>query len=119
MKLEIVGVRDKGIISKERLVLRASDAGDAGDFIILCTETHSDGLPLSGSPVASFWMPDLIVDKGDFIILYTKTGVQANKMGSTGKTMYFYYLNKTNTIWNSTLCAVVCNVSGHDFERIS
>jgi hypothetical protein len=116
MKLEIVGVRDKGIIARERLVLRASDTGDAGDFIILCAVANPDGLPISGSPRAAYWMPDVLVRKGDFIVLYTKTGTPSSKVGKSGRETYFYYIEHNETIWDKDTTAVVCNVSGHEFE---
>lgn len=116
MRLEIIGVKDKGLLQRERLVLRASDTGDAGNFIILSTLASSDGLPFSGSPKAAFWMPDVIVQKGDFIVLYTKSGTSSSKVGSKGKTTYFHYIAKDESIWSDNSSAVVCSVSGHEYE---
>ncbi|MBC8725069.1 hypothetical protein F6X37_26855 [Paraburkholderia sp. 31.1] len=100
MKLEIHSFADIGDISKERLVLRALDDINIGDYVILRSKRSNDGGPLSGAKSA-YWLPDVVVKVGDLIILYTKTGAAGKKALSRDRTAHFYYWRMKEAIWGA------------------
>ncbi len=100
MKLEIQSFADIGDISKERLVLRALDDINIGEYLILRSRRSTDGGPLSGAKSA-YWFPDIEVKAGDLIILYSKTGATGKKALSRDRTAHFYYWHMKEALWGS------------------
>ncbi len=71
--LELIGVFDRGEPNKERIVFRASDHIDLGQFGIML------GISLAGGfarPIRDnlFWFGDGIINRDDWLFVYTSPG---------------------------------------------
>jgi hypothetical protein len=70
---EIIGIRDAGVLDKERILLRALELVKLEYYIIVNVKTTSENkLNVLNDKV--FWFPVRTVNSGDFIRLYTKSG---------------------------------------------
>lgn len=99
MNIEIVGVKEKGNIDKERIVLKTLSDLDIGFFIIFFTEKVGDNEFASG-PKQLFWFPNKKINKGDLVVLYSKEGKEAEKLNTNGNTAHFYYANFKTSYFN-------------------
>lgn len=100
MQLEIRSFADAGDIAKERVVLRALSSVDIGNYVILRSKTDVSGDPISGAKSA-YWLPDVVVAKGDLVVLYTKAGKASKKELESGRTAHFYYWHQVQPIWGA------------------
>lgn len=98
MDLNIERVRDAGILETERVVLRAIKNVDIGDFVLSAAETR-DELPVSGSLVAAFWMPDKDIKRGNLVVVYTKNGNEREKLNENGNRSHFFYWGRNEPLW--------------------
>ncbi len=72
MKLELRSIIAPGDLQNERLTLRVLSGLDIGDYLVAQT------MLIDNYPTTSFehmiWFPFNLVEKGDLIVVYTKTG---------------------------------------------
>jgi len=99
MELEIRGIRNPGNIADERLVLRAVQDLDIGQFVIVAARARDREVVLSGQAPFSFWLPDREIKARDLIVVYTKSGSRSNKKNDSGATSYFEYWKLAEPIW--------------------
>jgi hypothetical protein len=99
MKLEIKYTKENGNISSERIVLQANSRLDVGQFI-LCDTTYNQDESISNLLRHTFWFPDKIVEDGDFVALYTKSGINTEVKNKSGTTTHVFYWGLEKTIWN-------------------
>ena len=99
--LRILGVREAGDHSRERVVLRARRPCNIGRYAIIDT-TYQDPETISNLNRHFYWLPDLDVDTNDLIVLYTRTGPDR-----TVKSKHGYKIHKLHwgfdedvTVWN-------------------
>jgi hypothetical protein len=100
MKLNIRSFADTGDFEKERMSLKVLANTNIGAYAVLFEPSNIDGDPTSGRKTA-YWFPDLDVEAGDMIILYTKDGERRTKELATGHTAHFFYWGLKNPIWNT------------------
>ena len=100
MTLEIRNFADAGNLDTERLIVRAIEAVDIGTFVVLRSKTNEEGAPISGVKTA-YWFPDLTVETGDLVVLYTKAGKTSKKKLPSGKTAHFYYWHQKSALWGT------------------
>lgn len=105
MKLQVVNVRDRGDASRERIVLKAGEEVDIGDFLILKARRSKEGVQ-SGDVPRAFWFEDKIVPKGALVVLYTKAGASSEKKNDSGIS-YFYYWGLESPIWTNSVMPVL------------
>jgi hypothetical protein len=98
MKLELRSIIAPGDLKNERLTLRALSSLDVGDYLVAQT------VLIDNDPATSFdhmiWFPFKTIDKGDLVVVYTKSGKSSEKVLSTGNSAHFFYLNLGSTIWD-------------------
>lgn len=99
MNLKIVGIKDAGIASKERLVLKVLRDDDIGYYVVFDTTFLGDG-KVSNKVKHSYWFPDKEVQAGDLVILYTKQGFMNEKKHKNGFISHFFYWGLEMTVWN-------------------
>jgi hypothetical protein len=117
MIFEITSIVDAGNLDKERVVIKAKEAGDIGQFALFKT-SRADGTSVNAGGLNSvFWFEDHTVKAGDFVVLYTKSGSPSEKAG-TKNTSYFFYWDLKKTIWDSDDDVPVL-VQIRDFEILS
>lgn len=95
---EISSFADTGDLNRERVVLKATEDIDIGRFILIRSKADAEGDPISGSKDA-YWFPDKTVNRGDFVVVYTKSGTSSTKLMSSGSTAHFYYWHKKTPFW--------------------
>lgn len=118
MSLEIQSFAGQGDHDKERLVLRAKTNLDVGEYAVFVSSSTPDGRAVSGKKTA-FWFPDVEVNAGDLVVLYTKQGKQSTKQGVSGVTIHFFYWGISKTIWNTPkVGAVVLHVLNWKWKQL-
>ncbi len=99
MKLAIRIIKGRGDIQVERIVLEALENIQVGSYIVADT-TYMNGDKVSNRLRHTFWIPDKLVDKGDLVVIYTKTGRDTTKTNDSGNKTHFFYWGLERTIWN-------------------
>lgn len=89
MILKIKDIKDIGT-DKERVVLSVVENGDIGMHFLLNTTQISDG-EVSSEVSKPYWFPDIEVQEGDLVVVYSKKGKKGLKLNPSGKTSYFFY----------------------------
>jgi len=91
MTLNLVSAENVGEADRERIIFRAEDEFDLGEFVVLLALKSPKKKPFSGSVPHCYWFTDLKVKKGDTVVLYTKSGKRSEKKNENGSTSYFFY----------------------------
>jgi len=107
MNLDLRGIENIGDLERERVVVRATQDVDIGDFAIFKCRKSADGGVASGHVPDAYWFPDRTIKSGDFVVLYTKKGTASEKKGETGSTTYFYYWGWARSQWSDHIAALV------------
>jgi hypothetical protein len=110
VNLEIIGIRDSGVLEKERILFRSKVDLDIGGFAIFRVVVQ-DGTATNGVRSA-YWFPDKKIKEKDLVVLYTKTGVQSERQVKEGYTSHFFYWHRKSPEWgNDNEGAVVLSIS--------
>jgi hypothetical protein len=118
MIFRISDIASPGELAHERVVMRASAAGDLGDYAIFRAFISPDGVALSGDVPRAYWFPELLVKPDDLVVLYTKEGVRSEKVLNSGRKTYFFYWGRSTTMWDDQkYIATVVNTENWDFSR--
>ncbi|WP_429124128.1 hypothetical protein [Aeromonas allosaccharophila] len=104
MRLKITAIRDKGDLSKERIVMKVESNCDVGEYILIQSGRNNGSVTNKVSN--SFWFPDKDVHVGDFVVLYTKSG-KAKDKAFNDATSHFFYWGKEAPIWDQEVHAAV------------
>lgn len=97
MKLKITAIRDADNLQKERIVMKAQSAVNVGEFVLLQTGS-SDGT-VTTVVHQTFWFPDKEIGMGDYVVLYTKSGIPSDTIFKAVKS-HFFYMGNLQPIWN-------------------
>jgi hypothetical protein len=114
MKLEIKSVKDKGAI-QERLVLQINETCDIGKYFVFSTQKTNEEIR-SESVKNSYWFPDLIIQEGDLVILYSKKGRDGFKTNGNGTKSHFFYRNLEKPIYRENIYALVAEIKNWAVE---
>ena len=109
MTLRITKIEDAGDLDRERLVLRASDDVDIGDFIVLIARATGEEKVRSGDIARAYWFEDKRIKKGDLVVLYSKSGTRREKENASGTTSHFYYWGRETACWNERVRVVLAH----------
>lgn len=99
MKLSISFVKSHGILKDERIVLKVLEDVDVGDYMLADTTYIAEG-EISNELRHTFWIPNKEVEKGDLVVIYTKSGNDSTKLNKLGAKTHFFYWGLGRTIWN-------------------
>jgi hypothetical protein len=103
MIVKVTDIASSGNLEKERVIIKATAAGDIGRILLLRVKAaKDDGAPLSGDIPDAFWFPDHKIDAGDLVVLYTKKGNRSSKPVEGGATTHFFYWGKASPIWDES-----------------
>jgi len=98
MKLELRYIVSQADLANERLTLRALIDLDLGGYLVAQTGSVDE------SPIAtlnySVWFPFKFVQKGDLVVIHTKTGSNSERVLDKGNEAHFFYLDLWQPIWN-------------------
>jgi hypothetical protein len=120
MTLKISGVREKGVLDKERLVLTADSNEDIGQYVLFNTTSTVDN-EVSNRVRRTLWLPDYQVEAGDLVVIYTKRSVQAvkEKKNDDGTKTVFIYWGKSEPVWNlGNDAAVLVKMEDWDWKKV-
>ncbi len=99
MKVNIRIIKDKGELSKERLVLKVLGTTEIGQYLV-CDTTYNDDDSVSNHLRHVFWFPDKIVETDDYVVLYTKKGRDKQYKNKSGSITHAFYWGLNKTVWN-------------------
>lgn len=118
MSLDLRSIIERGVLSKERLTLKATDNLDVGDYAVFqCALIDSI---LTTVVKRAFWFQYDQIEKGDLVVLYTKAGENRSKVLSNGSKAHFFYWGLKNSIWDDDdLAAVVLKAPQWESKSVS
>ena len=97
-ELFVHGAFDRGVVNKERIILQANQTVNLGQFGLMLGYKAADGL---ANPYNDhlFWFGDALVQKGDWIFLYTGPGEpRVDDAFSEGNKIYSLHWGRPTTI---------------------
>ena len=98
MTLELRSIVAPGDLKNERITMRATSDLDVGDYLL--AQSGYDGDAPTINFFHTFWFPNKRIEKGDLVVVYTKSGTSSTRKLKTGKHAHFYYLELESTIWD-------------------
>ena len=114
MKIKLMYVKDRGDLERERIVMRATSKVDVGQYALIEAGFEEDSVNVETG--SCYWFSDQVIEKNDWVVLYTKSGENKEKLQKSGATAYFYYWDKKKPKWNtSSKVPVVLEVDSWDF----
>lgn len=99
MKLRILYVKESGNLQQERVVLKVLSNTDIGNYVV-CDTTYHDDDSVSNKLRHIFWFPDKVVNKGDYIALYTKPGADREFENKSKTITHSFHWGIEKSIWN-------------------
>lgn len=112
-ELEMVGVVDRGVPNKERIVFRVTEDTDLGQFGIMLGVIITGGL---ARPIRDnlFWFGDGTVRKDDWIFVFTGTGKpNVSRISNTDNTIVsVFWGRKTVMLDSAMLVPVLFRING-------
>lgn len=99
MDLKLIKIVDKNT-NKERLVMYAFNECNLNEYIVLDTTYNEEGV-ISNRLRHVYIMPDIKVNKGDFVWLYTHTGDYHTHKNDSNTTTHNIYWGLDINIWNN------------------
>lgn len=118
-ELDIVGIFDRGVPNKERIVIRPTREVNMGQFGLLLGIKKGNGL---ASPIWDhfLWFGDGTIKPPEWIFIYTGQGVprQAKNI-PTGEPAAVIHWNKKTTILNdSNIAPILIRVDGVNIAEV-
>jgi len=99
MLLKITSIADRGVLEKERIVMKAASDTDIGRFAIFRCGVEGD--QITTIVTDTFWLPNMTVRAGDLVVLYSKVGKDNERVLKSGATGHFFYWGRTTPLWGS------------------
>lgn len=106
MELIITSIGDKGDLKNERIGLKATKQCELKFYQLFRTEFLENGVFLNRSK-ATYWFAPKIINVGDKVVVYTRTGVDSYETKPDGTTVYFFYWGLTEPIFTDDKKGVV------------
>jgi hypothetical protein len=103
-------VANAGDLDQERVAFRATEDLDLTRICIFCCQVSQKGVPQGWDLPAAYWLPNKTIKKGDYVVLYTKEGNRREKLSEDGPSSYFYYWNRSNSLWSHKTIPVIVKV---------
>lgn len=114
MELNIKALKNIGDLQHERVVLSVAERCDAGAFLIAKVQ-KKDGF-LTNEVLNTFWIPDVICNPNDLVVIYTKQGADFIKPLREGRRAIFFHLGLQKCIWNDypqSCCPVLFRIKDY------
>lgn len=109
MELKIEGIFDWDDLNSQRIVLSALESGSINEFAIVDTTFQEVGA-ISNLHRHFYSFPNLLVEKGHYIVLYTKIGT--NRISVNGnKTYHLLHWNLEVSVWNENDTAYLLKIA--------
>jgi hypothetical protein len=106
MTLRMSRIADPGSYDRERIILLADGQTDIGNNAVFRTTIADDQITSDVKNV--FWFPNRIIEAGDLVILYSKSGTEREKRNPTrGNKSHFFYWNLGEPCWHTGVYGAV------------
>jgi hypothetical protein len=115
MNLEFASIASAGVLSDERIALKATASFDLTRYAIFACNSTQDGRVAGGNVPWAFWFWSKTVGPGDFVVVYSKSGTTSEKKNSDGTTSHFFYWGLSNPIWTAGRRPVIVETSTWSF----
>jgi hypothetical protein len=110
VKIDIIGILDRGTPNLERLHLRVRIPVSLHYYAIFVTN-YVTSSSIASTPRNAYWFPAQQVYPGHDVVLYTGKGVNKSEALVTAQTHFFYW-GLDATVWNRPEdCAVLVELS--------
>lgn len=100
-ELDVIGIFDRGVPNQERIVVKAQETVNLGQYGIMLGIRGADG---SAFPIKDnlMWFGDGIVHEGDWLFIYTGPGeAKTNSIPNALQSLYTIHWGRTNTVLGS------------------
>jgi hypothetical protein len=112
MRIQVVGVVDRGLAQKERLHLQVLVDTNLVYYAVMATKYMAGGKAISRFHRATYWFDSRLVRSGDQVIVYSGAGRDSSEPRSDGRHNHFFFWGLPTTAWNSPDdCAVLFEIS--------
>jgi hypothetical protein len=101
VKVKLVSVHNHGDFDKEYVLLRVDEDTDVGRYVVADSTYTSDG-KVSNKLRHTYWFPDKVVKKGDYVVLYTRSGTAGTGTTNMGAPLHRFYWDLQTAVWNDT-----------------
>lgn len=98
MDLKLIKIKDAKT-DNERVVLKVLSKCNINSYILFDTTFDESGI-VSNKHRHLFVFPNLVVEEGDFIWLYTKSGTYGTHTNTSGTITHNFFWGVKNHIWN-------------------
>lgn len=99
-KLRIYSIEQKGNLSNECVWIDVLEDISSLSHYMICDTTYTDAHSISNELRHMHWFSDRKINKGDWIKLFTKNGVNTTSTNNRGTTTHILHWNLGKTVWN-------------------
>jgi hypothetical protein len=99
MDFSISKIHNKGDYKEEYVSLKVEADCDAGQYILADSTYTADG-NISAKLRHVFWLPDMKVNKGDYIWIHTKSGTPSKNVNRAKTQTHHIYWGLKSSVWN-------------------
>jgi len=118
MDLEIQEIKNDGGSEKERVLILALNDCNTENYILFDT-TYTDDGEVSNELRHSFFFPDLEIQEGEIVVVYTKKGTYKRHVSSIGTVYHRLFWGLEDAIWNDEEdWALLVKVSGCSTKHV-
>ena len=99
--IEVIGIKDAGNLTDERLLLKCKQTTSIGNILILAGKIAGD-TRVTPSRDNVYWLPDGDVTEGEYIRIYSKAGTNQKTTGKYGDdpaVFHNFYWGKASAVW--------------------
>jgi hypothetical protein len=112
MKIEAVGIYDRGDLTKERLHLRALADIELNAYLVLDTN-YVTATTIQVGQRQCYWLPPKSVKAGESVIVYTRVGSPSTETQEDGTIHHFIFRQNDRTLYHDKKsCAVTFELAG-------
>lgn len=113
MKIALIGIYDRGELSKERVHFRALFDIDLRFYTVLDTQYQSIfGNTVEANNKSCFWFVPFQVKAGQNIVLYTRNGNHGTETRNDGTVFHFFFRGLAQPIYTAqSKCAVILELN--------
>lgn len=122
--LQIIGVRNAGNLIKERLLLKATEPIRPEHYIVVNVKQNTASSISILNDKVYWFSSDILVNTGEYIRLYTKSGVYKRvetTYGESPAVFHNFYWGLDSPVWSAekTDAVTVLKVNSWDTKTIS
>ena len=99
MKLSVVNIEHQGDREKEVVTLAVNEDCDLRHFIVASATFNREDVK-SNLFRDTLWLPSVKAKKGDYILLFTRDGENADRENNLGSTSHLIFWGSEQAVWH-------------------